>query len=197
MILFMLASSCSNKREEATGDCFNIHEMSDSICSLTLVVEEVYGSQVIMNNDTISGYYAQVIQCNESAVIYGWTIEDVGNVIDNRSIIWLPYWSKDKNYKINIRALDKGERQFVKNAIASLADTYYEYPHHINDAQKLKLFVNNKKIADGFLLDFKAFPSELQETIKRIIYINGQLKTIDGNDIRQLLNNEFSYSYDF
>lgn len=197
MIFIVISCSCSNNRGHAGKDDYsNINEMSDSVCSLTLMIEEVYGRAVIMNGDTILGYYAQVIQCNESAIMYGWTIEDTGNVIDNRCIIWQSYYPKDKNRGIIIRALNEEEHQFVKNATTSLANTHYEYPHNINDATKFKLYVNNKKIADGYLVDFKALPLKLKNVINHIIDMIGPLSTIDGHDIRQLMNDDLSYSYD-
>ena len=186
ILLICFAASCShtkrsmdesNDKNISSNDYESFYRNNHS---LTLLIHSGTGFMEIHDTDTIVTSEAQIISCTPTTLKYGYGSVVVEDTLQN-NIEWLHDYSEIENYSIRERKLDEEEKTFVSMAITELSNfACYESPIIVKDAWEYILYVDNIKVAYGYVGTLDTFPKNISDIIEQLIAMVAPLYPLNG-----------------
>lgn len=174
LIFFMSACSYSKRTMDDTKDNNISTKASNSFDynhpTLTLLIHSGVVFMEIHDADTTVISEAQIISCTPITLTYGYGSVIVDSDTLKDDIEWFNNYAEIKDYSIRKRELDAKEKKFVSMAITELLNSaYYESPIIVKDDWEYILYVNNIKVASGYVSTLNTFPKTIYYVIEQLL----------------------------
>ena len=181
--LLLCCMSCTNAKYGSSGidDAKQISNIIESDNhSLVLLIHSGCIRMYIQDSDTTAVSETQIIWCSSSSLKYGFgSVFSEPDTLKN-DIIWFSEYPKIEDYSILERNLDKEERAFITNSIKDLSGVHYVSPEIVKDDWEFILYVDNIKVASGYVSAIETFPQNIYDVIRGMVSMVTQLYPIPG-----------------
>lgn len=174
VLMFFLISCHHNNNEKKDINDMEIGiaiQESDTIynSSLMLLIHSGHVRMLIQGLDTTVVSETQIIYCTPTSLKYGYgSVLTESDTLKN-DVEWFTDYSKIEDYSIKERNLDTREQMFVQNAIKNLSNIHYESPIIVKDDWEYILYINNLKVASGYVSSIDSFPQNIKESIEQLL----------------------------